>query len=110
MPSTFANHLEVTIIPVLDSTNSGCEDTVDGCYIPSTATVDVGNTVIFLNSDITAHTFTAGTEGWPSNEFDTGLLMTGDSIEYYPDTIGEIPYMCTIHPWMEGLIIVQNKI
>jgi len=106
--SAFANHLEITIRPTLGST-TGCEDTVDGCYIPSIATVDVGSTIIFLNTDITAHTFTAGTvRDGPSNEFDTGLLMTGDSFEYHPDTIGEIPYMCTIHPWMEGLIIVQK--
>lgn len=109
IPSVLANHLDIIIIPALGSTTSGCEDTEDGCYIPSIAIVDVGSIVIFLNTDITAHTFTAGTvKDGPSNEFDTGLLMTGDSFEYHPDTIGKIPYICTIHPWMEGLIIVQK--
>ncbi|MDH3395878.1 MAG: PEFG-CTERM sorting domain-containing protein, partial [Nitrosopumilus sp.] len=28
--------------------------------------------------------------------------------EYSPDTVGEIPYFCMVHPWMQGLIIVQE--
>ena len=73
-PAAFADHSEVTISPAPGSGAPGCEDTADGCYIPSTATVDVGGKVIMSNTDTAAHTFTAGTaEGGPSGEFDTGL-------------------------------------
>ncbi|MDH3855690.1 MAG: PEFG-CTERM sorting domain-containing protein, partial [Nitrosopumilus sp.] len=41
-------------------------------------------------------------------EFDTGLIMAGGLYEYSPDTVGEIPYFCMVHPWMQGLIIVQE--
>jgi len=108
-PAAFADHSEVTIIPAPGSGAPGCEDTADGCYIPSTATVDVGGKVIMSNTDTAAHTFTAGTpEGGPSGEFDTGLLMAGNSFEFTPATVGEIPYFCMVHPWMKGLIIVQE--
>ncbi|MHA7648176.1 PEFG-CTERM sorting domain-containing protein [Nitrosopumilus sp. S4] len=108
-PAAFADHSEVTIVPAAGSGAPGCEDTADGCYIPSTATVDVGGKVIMANTDTAAHTYTAGTaEGGPTGEFDTGLLMAGNSFEYSPETVGEIPYFCMVHPWMQGLIIVQE--
>ena len=34
--------------------------------------------------------------------------MAGSSFEWTPDTVGEIPYFCMVHPWMQGLIIVQE--
>ncbi|WP_425338999.1 hypothetical protein [Nitrosopumilus adriaticus] len=106
----FADHLEVTIVPAVGSGAPGCEETADGCYIPSTVTVDVGGVVIMSNTDTAAHTFTAGTgSDGPSGEFDTGLLMAGNSFEYSPDTVGEIPYFCMVHPWMQGLIVVKES-
>ncbi|BDQ30043.1 hypothetical protein NZNM25_16440 [Nitrosopumilus zosterae] len=108
-PAAFADHSEVTIETAPGSGAPGCEDTAEGCYIPSTATVDVGGKVIMSNVDTAAHTFTAGTpEDGPSGEFDTGLLMAGNSFEWSPDTIGEVPYFCMVHPWMQGLIVVQE--
>jgi len=107
--SAFADHPEVTIETASGSGAPGCEGTADGCFIPSTAIVDVGGVVIMSNTDSAAHTFTAGSpSNGPTGEFDTGLLMAANSFEYSPDTVGEIPYFCIVHPWMEGLIIVQE--
>ena len=104
----FADHSEVTILPAEGSGSPGCETSAEGCYIPGTATVDVGGVVIFSNTDNAAHTFTAGVPAdGPSGEFDTGLLITGNSFEYSPDTIGEIEYFCMVHPWMIGTLLVQ---
>jgi len=108
-PAAFADHPEATIIPAEGSGAPGCEETTDGCYIPGTITVDVGHVVIMSNTDSAAHTFTAGTvSDGPSGEFDTSLLMVDQSFEYTADTAGEIPYFCMVHPWMDGLIIVQE--
>ena len=108
-PAAFADHSEVTIEAAMGSGAPGCEETAEGCYIPSTATVDVGGKVIMSNPDTAAHTFTAGSPNdGPSGEFDTGLIMAGGMYEYSPDTVGEIPYFCMVHPWMQGLIIVQE--
>lgn len=108
-PAAFADHSEVTITPAPGSGAPGCETTAEGCYIPKEATVDVGGKVIFSNTDTAAHTFTAGTaaEG-PSGEFDTSLVIAGSSYEWTPTTVGEFPYYCMVHPWMEGLIVVQE--
>ena len=108
-PAAFADHSEVTIETAIGSGTPGCEDTPEGCYIPSTAIVDVGGKVIMSNTDNAAHTFTSGTPSdGPTGEFDTGLLMVGSSFEWSPDTVGEVPYFCMVHPWMIGVIIVQE--
>lgn len=108
-PAAFADHSEVTISTVPGSSAVGCEDTAEGCYTPKEATVDVGGKVIFSNTDTAAHTFTAGsaTDGL-TGEFDSGLAMVGGSYEWTPTTAGEVPYFCMVHPWMAGLIVVQE--
>lgn len=82
----------------------------DGKYLePQTLVMKKGQTVIFSNTDTAAHTFTAGTpDGGPSGEFDTGLLMSGNSFEYTPDKAGVIHYLCMVHPWKKGKIIVTD--
>ena len=108
-PAAFADHSEVTIVPAAGSGAPGCETEPDGCYLPSTATVDVGGVVIMTNTDSAAHTYTSGTpDGGPDGVFDTSLLMVNNSFEWNPMTVGEQPYFCMVHPWMQGVIIVQE--
>lgn len=108
-PAAFADHSEVTIVPAPGSGAPGCEESAEGCYIPNQATVDVGGKVIFSNTDTAAHTFTAGTAAdGPSGVFDTSLVIAGSSYEWIATTAGEVPYYCMVHPWMEGLIVVQE--
>ncbi len=92
----------------------GCGETEVGCYTPNTITVDVGHIVTMTNTDETGiHTFTSGTvDGFtpsPDGIFDSGMLMKpGDSFDYNADTVGEFPYYCTLHVWMQGVLIVQE--
>ena len=111
-PSAFADHSEVTIVPAGGSAALGCEETGVGCYIPSTVTVDVGGKVIFSNTDSDKHTFSSGTisDDIIGTVFDSGLVFPGDEKYWFPDTAGEFPYFCMIHPWMNGLIIVQEVV
>lgn len=110
-PGAFADHSEVTIEAAQGSGAPGCEDTAEGCYIPSIATVDVGGKVIFSNTDSAAHTFTSGDPTMPETVqvlFDSGLAMAGSTFEWSPTEAGDVPYFCMVHPWMQGLIIVQG--
>ncbi len=92
----------------------GCGETEVGCYTPNTTTVNVGDVVTMTNTDATGiHTFTSGTvDGFapsPDGIFDSGMLMKpGDSFEYTTDTAGEFPFYCTLHVWMQGVLIVQE--
>lgn len=110
-PGAFADHPEVTIEAAQGSGAPGCEETTEGCYIPGTATVDVGGVVIFSNPDSAAHTFTSGDPTMPDTVqvlFDSGLVMAGSTFEWSPTEAGEVPYFCMVHPWMQGIIIVQE--
>jgi len=96
-----------------DLVQPGCVETEVGCYTPNTLTVDVGHIVTMTNADETGiHTFTSGTvDGFvpsPSDVFDSGILNAGDSWDYSADTVGEFPYYCTLHVWMQGVLIVQE--
>ena len=108
-PAAFADHSEVTIVPAIGSGSSqDCIDDAEGCYLPSVATVDLGGTVIFSNTDTAAHTWSEGTAADATLVFDTSMVMAGASYEYTADTVGEFSYFCMVHPWMEGLLIVQE--
>ena len=110
-PDAFADHPEVTITTV-DGSAFGQDCVAEGCYMPSIATVDVGGTVIFSNTDASLHTFTAGTvDGFtqnPTGEFDVITMEQGETGEWTPEEAGEIPYYCAFHVWMVGTIIVQE--
>ncbi len=112
-PAAFADHSEVTITTgTVPLGIPGCEDTNE-CYIPGEATVDVGGKVIMTNTDATVqHTYTSGTvDGFipsPDGIFDSGFQEVDESFEWSPDTVGEYPYYCILHVWMQGTIIVQE--
>ena len=40
--------------------------------------------------------------------FDSGLAMAGSTFEWSPTEAGEVSYFCMVHPWMQGIIIVQE--
>jgi len=86
----------------------GCEET-NSCFIPSTVTIQPGDTVTWDNTDTAAHTATAGTPSdGPSGVFDSSLIMAGGSYSYTADTEGTFDYFCMVHPWMEGTIILED--
>jgi len=110
-PLSFADNSEVTITPIPGSgSNSGCELMEDGCFSPSTAIVDLGGVVIFSNTDTVSHTFSSGvpSDDVIGTDFNSGMLAPGDSAEWTPEVVGEFSYFDMIHPWMQGLILVQE--
>ena len=109
-PAAFAQ-AEVTIEPLAGSSDvTVCGETTGvECFIPAVAIVDVDGKVIFSNTDSDKHTFSSGTisDDIIGTVFDSGLVLPGEEEYWFPYTIGEFPYFCLIHPWMNGLIIVQ---
>ena len=108
-PSAFADHMSVTVTNAPGSSVPGCEETADGCFIPSMVTIDIGGEVIWENNDTAAHTITSGTavEG-PSGVFDSSLVMAGSSFSHTFEDAGTFDYFCMVHPWMVGTVIVTG--
>jgi len=104
-PSAFAEDVTVTNAP--GSASPGCEP---NCFVPSTVTIEVGDTVTWDNTDTAAHTATGGSAAdGPSGVFDSSLIMAGGSYSYTADTEGTFDYFCMVHPWMTGTVIVEAE-
>ncbi|WP_042684350.1 PEFG-CTERM sorting domain-containing protein [Candidatus Nitrosotenuis chungbukensis] len=108
-PAVFADHAKETVSITPGSSAPGCEAT-NNCYDPSEVTIDVGGEVTWSNDDTAAHTVTSGDirQDGPDGHFDSGLFMAGKSFTYKFEEAGEFPYFCQVHPWMTGMVIVQE--
>jgi len=107
-PSAFAAHsMNATVENAEGSSTPGCEP---DCFIPATVTIGVGGMVTFANNDNAAHTSTAGSPAdGPSGVWDSSLVMVGQSYTTPALDAGEYPYFCMVHPWMTGLVIVEEE-
>jgi len=107
-PGAFADHTTATVTNAPGSSVPGCEETADGCFIPSPVTINVGGIVTWENNDTAAHTATAGSAFVPSGVFDSSLIMAGSSFSHTFDAAGIFDYFCMVHPWMAGTLIVEE--
>ena len=110
-PLAFAAHgeggMSATVTNAVGSSTPGCEET-DNCFIPSTVVITAGGTVTWENVDNAAHTASSGTAaGGPDGVFDSSLIMAGGSYSVTLDDEGTYPYFCMVHPWMQGIVIVE---
>jgi len=107
-PSAFAEHsMNAVVESAAGSSTPGCEP---DCFLPATVTIGVGGMVEFPNNDNAAHTSTAGTPAdGPSGAWDSSLIMVGSSFTTPALDAGEYPYFCMVHPWMTGLVIVEEE-
>ena len=109
-PSAFAEHsMNAVVENAQGSSTPGCEETNE-CFLPATVTIGVGGMVEFVNNDSAAHTSTAGTPAdGPSGAWDSSLVMVNMSFTTPALEAGEYPYFCMVHPWMTGLVIVEEE-
>ena len=84
----------------------GCEE-IDRCYIPSMITISAGESVTWVNEDSAFHSVTSGFYDEPIDLFDSGYLDPFDSYTLTFDESGTFDYFCTLHPWMEGKVVVR---
>ena len=84
----------------------GCEE-IDRCYIPSMITISAGESVTWVNEDSAFHSVTSGFYDEPIDLFDSGYLDPFDSYTLTFDEAGTFDYFCTLHPWMEGKVVVR---
>ncbi len=71
-------------------------------FSPATLTVKVGETVNWVNQDLSGHSATSD-----STTFDTGVFDSGSTKSVTFDKSGTFTYHCTVHPNMKGTIIVE---
>ena len=71
-------------------------------FTPATLTVAAGTAVTWKNNDDSPHRF-----GDKDGTFKSAALDTDDTFSHNFATPGVYPYICTIHPYMAGKIVVK---
>ncbi len=74
-------------------------------FDPSDLTISVGDTVTWMNNDENIHTATSRSA---PPLFDSETIEAGEEFSVTFTEEGEIRYFCKFHPWMTGVINVQN--
>jgi len=75
----------------------------EGRFEPELLTIARGQTVRFSNEEGTYHQIFSSSAG---NEFDVGLLKTGEARDVALDHAGVVRVYCKLHPWEGGVIFV----
>jgi plastocyanin len=91
---------------------SGASAMDDKAFMPNPLLTKIGDIVTWKNTDIETHTVTSGPSSvgnQKANEFDSGLIESGQSFEHKFENAGRYPYSCMIHPSMNGEIIVESQ-
>ncbi len=71
-------------------------------FIPKTLTVAAGTSVTVINDDDEAHTVSA-----IDKSFDSAGLDAHESWSHVFTKIGTYAYLCELHPYMKGVIVVR---
>jgi plastocyanin len=82
----------------------GTEVSMEGiAFQPAEVTVSAGDTVTWTNNDSVGHDVTA--DSFSSG--DPGGMASGDTFEQTFEEAGTFDYVCTVHPGMEGTVVVE---
>jgi len=120
--SSFAEEFTVSI--PFGAYNPELNTPTEVWYDPPIINVKVGDTITWSNDDQEGHTVTSGNSagrfGWMSDKegkfgepdgfFDSGRFMPDNSWTYTFENPGTFSYYCTFHPWMEGIVNVEQTI
>ena len=88
--------------PSADAANSVAVQIDNFHYTPANLVVAAGTTVTWKNDDDSPHSVRE-----KDGKFKSAALDTDDSFSHTFAAPGEYPYICTIHPYMVGKIIVK---
>jgi plastocyanin len=91
--------LSAAALPALAETRT---ITIDGMqFSPPVLTAKQGDAVVWVNKDLVPHTATA------APAFDSGSLGPGASWRMPTMAPGRYEYICTLHPTMKAVLVVE---
>ena len=73
-------------------------------YGPKEITIAPGTRVVWTNHDETPHTVTSNDKSFASKGMDTD-----DTFEHTFSSEGDFSYICTVHPFMTGVVHVHKQ-
>ena len=118
----YSNAEEFTVSIPFGAFNPELNTPAEVWYDPPEIVIRTGDTVTWINDDREGHTVTSGVSagrfdwmsaqklGEPDGIFDSQRFMAKESWSYTFNEEGSFPYYCIIHPWMGGIVFVQQSI
>ena len=73
-------------------------------YGPKEVTITPGTKIVWINHDETPHTVTSNDKSFASKGLDTD-----DKFEHTFASEGDFGYICTVHPFMTGVVHVRKQ-
>lgn len=79
------------------------------CLSPYYPEIYKDGEVTWKNTDKAAHTVISGNpQDGPNGLFDSGLILPQATFSQVFEIEGKYEYFCTVHPWLQGTIIVEK--
>jgi len=84
-------------------------DEVNVPFVPRTISINTGDKVTWINTNVETHTVTSGSDNSADKGklFDSGILNANQTFEHTFNKAGIYNYYCTIHPTMTGVVNVK---
>ena len=115
LPEEVLNPPEVTEVSIAEGSSL---PTNGQFFVPREVrgTIGISNTVVWTNTDTTGHTVTTddGYVDLINGEFNSieqlgAILMPGETFEFTFTQVGEYPYHCEPHPWMQASVEIVES-
>jgi plastocyanin len=115
LPEEVLNPPEVTEVSIAEGSSL---ETNGQFFVPRDVrgTIGISNNVVWTNNDITGHTVTTddGYVDLINGEFDSidqlgAILLPGETFEFTFTKVGEYPYHCEPHPWMQASVEIVES-
>ncbi|MBS0561266.1 MAG: cupredoxin family copper-binding protein [Proteobacteria bacterium] len=104
-PAILAGTMACALLTGVRARAEGATVTIDNfAFTPAEITVSPGTTVTWLNRDDIPHTVTDAAE---PRAFKSPPLDTNDSFRHAFTTPGTYHYFCSLHPHMQGTVVVR---
>ena len=115
LPEEVLNPPEVTEVSIAEGSSL---ESNGQFFVPKDVrgTIGISNKVVWTNTDVTGHTVTTddGYVDLISGEFNSieqlgAILMPGETFEFTFTEVGQYPYHCEPHPWMQASVEIVES-
>jgi plastocyanin len=115
LPEEVLNPPEVTEVSIAEGASL---ESNGQFFVPKDArgTIGISSKVVWTNTDVTGHTVTTddGYVDLINGEFNSieqlgAILMPGETFEFTFTEVGQYPYHCEPHPWMQASVEIVES-